>query len=88
MKGTYGIKFRLSKQSKFYRWRPAEAKYDEDKELIFPKKLQICYKDRAATCDLDKLDFYRNDKTSRGQHYEFDSIEYLFDTEKYVESDI
>ena len=77
----------MSHQSKFYRWRPAEASTKEE-ELKFPTKIQLNLGDKAITCALDDLDFYGNAKTDRGQHYEHDQIEYMFDLEQFVDSEI
>ena len=68
----------LSYQSKFYRWRPAEAIIDiESKELKFPTKIQLNYGDKAVTCELKNLEFYVEKTESgnileRGQHYVHD----------------
>ena len=42
----------------------------------------------AVTCELQNLKFYNVSDTVRGQHYQHDSIEYLFDPERFVDSEI
>ena len=54
---VHGSNRLLSHQSKFYRWRPAEA-FIKDKELDFPSKIQLNYGDKCVTCDLKDLEFY------------------------------
>lgn len=54
---------------------------------MFSTKVQLNYGDKAVTCELKNLEFY-NDDTERGQHYVHDQIEYLFDLEHFVDSEI
>ena len=54
---------------------------------MFPNKLQLNYGDKVVTCELRNLEFY-NEETERGQHYVHSQIEYMFDLEQYVDSEI
>lgn len=86
----------MSKQSEFYRWRPAEASLTENKDLngatesfdmVFPSKLQLSYENRALLIELGQLEYLASDNP-KGHYDDIAGINFLFDPEQYVDTNI
>ena len=74
-------------QSKFYRWRPAEA-FMYGRNLDFPFKVQLTYplENKAMLFEAGQEEFWKNDEL--GHHDQYDGTDLLLDPEQYVDSDI